>query len=510
VINRARAQHRPTLRPPGPFGRLCLLGILTSVALCTLVEARPVDELSGLVGTTWYTVSLLGQKIGYAYRTVEIDRQAEGGPVLRVIQSIETQLKLKGSDETLTVESLITSTYDANLQPLALTVRNNEFGRVRNISARVWNDSIEVSSESGGALTRETIQKPETFGTDLPLTLDIIRGDAKVGQTLSFDTFDPDLGKMDHHDITITEKRTLTDGREAYVLKSKSRRLPVEVVTVIAADGTLVSFATPSLLQLAVVEASEEDALAAAAPLVLSSEIETSVKIDDPRKIVRLKARLADSTGRRLDYIPSSARQSVELDGDAAIVTIRRMESGGARACLPITGEEFSKYFAPSDIFQIQDPAIVAKAKEIVGDETDARVAASRIREWVYRNMRKVRSEPRLISAREILDEMGGDCTEHSILCAALAAASGIPARIVTGIAYARGSFYYHAWNELYVGEWQEMDATWGEEAVDAGHIRLQAGPVSMESLARIALSAGRSLGSLQVEILDHEVGEPG
>jgi len=185
VINRARAQHRPTLRPPGPFGRLCLLGILTSVALCTLVEARPVDELSGLVGTTWYTVSLLGQKIGYAYRTVEIDRQAEGGPVLRVIQSIETQLKLKGSDETLTVESLITSTYDANLQPLALTVRNNEFGRVRNISARVWNDSIEVSSESGGALTRETIQKPETFGTDLPLTLDIIRGDAKVGQTLS-------------------------------------------------------------------------------------------------------------------------------------------------------------------------------------------------------------------------------------------------------------------------------------------------------------------------------------
>jgi transglutaminase-like putative cysteine protease len=193
----------------------------------------------------------------------------------------------------------------------------------------------------------------------------------------------------------------------------------------------------------------------------------------------------------------------VTTGDNQALLTVRRLPFEGPTATLPITGEEFAPYLTPSEISQFKDPRIVAKAREIVGDETDARKAAASIVMWVYEHMEKVSSEPRLISALEILDEMRGDCTEHAILCGALAQAAGIPARMLAGIAYARGSFYYHAWNLLYVGDWVEMDATWGELAPDAGHIRLADAALDHRSMAGLGLAAGRCLGVLQVEILD-------
>jgi len=75
---------------------------------------------------------------------------------------------------------------------------------------------------------------------------------------------------------------------------------------------------------------------------------------------------------------------------------------------------------------------------------------------------------------------------------------------MVTGIAHARGSFFYHAWNEIYVGQWVEMDPAWGENAVDAGHIRMASGPVDMSALANMALAAGRNLGALKVHVIEY------
>jgi transglutaminase-like putative cysteine protease len=57
-----------------------------------------------------------------------------------------------------------------------------------------------------------------------------------------------------------------------------------------------------------------------------------------------------------------------------------------------------------------------------------------------------------------------GDCTEHAVLLAALARASGYPARVVTGLALVQmddgPQAFGHAWAELYVsGRWTLADA---------------------------------------------------
>ncbi|MEO0422688.1 MAG: transglutaminase domain-containing protein [Pseudomonadota bacterium] len=56
-----------------------------------------------------------------------------------------------------------------------------------------------------------------------------------------------------------------------------------------------------------------------------------------------------------------------------------------------------------------------------------------------------------------------GDCTEHSVLLAALSRAQGLPARVVFGalIVAEANAAYGHAWNEVFVdGAWRLVDAT--------------------------------------------------
>jgi hypothetical protein len=43
----------------------------------------------------------------------------------------------------------------------------------------------------------------------------------------------------------------------------------------------------------------------------------------------------------------------------------------------------------------------------------------------------------------------------------------------VAGLLADRGRFYYHAWAEVYLGDWVPVDPMLGEAPADAGHVRL-------------------------------------
>jgi hypothetical protein len=86
-----------------------------------------------------------------------------------------------------------------------------------------------------------------------------------------------------------------------------------------------------------------------------------------------------------------------------------------------------------------------------------------------------------------VLQSRSGDCTEHSVLFAALARAVGIPTEQVAGVMYAQGfgGFAYHAWNRVYVGQWIEVDPTFNEgppNSVNPTHIVFAFGPLERQS----------------------------
>jgi transglutaminase-like putative cysteine protease len=80
-----------------------------------------------------------------------------------------------------------------------------------------------------------------------------------------------------------------------------------------------------------------------------------------------------------------------------------------------------------------------------------------------------------------------------------LARAAGLPAKIMVGIAYHEGAFYYHAWPAVHVGRWVEMDPTWGQPLVDATHIRITEGELANQ------LELVQTVGTLTLDVLEQE-----
>ena len=143
---------------------------------------------------------------------------------------------------------------------------------------------------------------------------------------------------------------------------------------------------------------------------------------------------------------------------------------------------------------EASNPEMKATAKKILGDEKDAWAAAKKISRWVYQN---VKSDYGYSSDRstDVLKTMRGDCTEHSLLTVSLLRASGIPAKRVDGVVYVMNednvpALYWHEWVEAYVGEWTQLDPTFGQDVADATHFG-----VGEESSAEIT----PLIGSLKV-----------
>jgi transglutaminase-like putative cysteine protease len=102
-------------------------------------------------------------------------------------------------------------------------------------------------------------------------------------------------------------------------------------------------------------------------------------------------------------------------------------------------------------------------------------------------------------SALDVWSRRAGDCNEHSVIFAALARAAGIPTRVVAGLLYADGRFFYHAWNEVHVGQWVAVDALMNQVPADPTHIRLVIGGLERQ------VQLVRVIGKLEIRVLDYE-----
>ena len=100
-------------------------------------------------------------------------------------------------------------------------------------------------------------------------------------------------------------------------------------------------------------------------------------------------------------------------------------------------------------------------------------------------------------NALQVLSTRRGDCNEHAQLYVAFARAIGLPARIATGLAYVRGKFYYHAWPEVWLGDWVAVDPTFGQFPADAAHLRFQVGGLAQQA------ELLRLVGNLKIDVLE-------
>jgi transglutaminase-like putative cysteine protease len=156
----------------------------------------------------------------------------------------------------------------------------------------------------------------------------------------------------------------------------------------------------------------------------------------------------------------------------------------------------------PNAFLQSEDKTIVQLARQAIGDANDAAEAVRRIEAFVAGHVRNKDLSVGYASAAEVASTRQGDCTEHALLAAALCRAVGIPAKVVTGLAYVqefggvKNCFGGHAWTAAYVGgQWIGLDAAFkgtGRGGYDAGHIALAVGDGEPGDFFGLATTLGR------------------
>jgi hypothetical protein len=204
--------------------------------------------------------------------------------------------------------------------------------------------------------------------------------------------------------------------------------------------------------------------------------------------------------------IPSNDNQRVQrLENGKIMVTVEPV-AAPAVATFPYKGNNKMLLDAtkPTRFLQSDNAKIINLARRAVGNTRNTAEAVKRIESFAADYIENKDLSIGYASAAEVADSRQGDCSEHAVFAAALCRAVGIPAQVVTGIAYVnefagiRDTFGGHAWVQANVGgdngKWVGLDASFkgtGRGGYDAGHIALAVGNGNPEDLLNLATTLG-------------------
>ena len=183
------------------------------------------------------------------------------------------------------------------------------------------------------------------------------------------------------------------------------------------------------------------------------------------------------------------------LDGE--VIEIRSPELTATAAYnIPYNGGAESEFLSSSILINKDDRNIISQSKNIVKSEKNSLKAVKLINQWIYENLEKIPTVS-IPTAVDVLSAKKGDCNEHAVLFAAMARSVGIPTKVVLGLVYLEGRFYYHAWNEVYLGSWVPVDSTFGQFPADATHVKLLEGDISKSP------EILRVVGKIKLEVVE-------
>ena len=484
-------------------------------AAARLAEAA----LSVPPGATYYRLELGDQQVGFASSTIDTTPTT-----IRLTDILVMRYPAAGALRRTAALSRAVLSRGLRLESLDSKFEGDP-GRFA-ASGVVSGDTtltITITSATDSTTTRLRLAHPILLPTVLPLRL-AFGGELKPGHSYASEVFDPMLLQERPVHVTVAHDSTLVVADSAGFDSTTMAWVPVrfdsvraflitqtvgDVTTKVWIDGQgrVVRAETPSgftidrtAFELAyenyrrrdTTHMTQASARPAAGSVVATTAIAAGVT-PARRPIGVLRVRLSGVTlgGFQLQ----GARQ--RLSGDTLEVrpdSGSRLTASYALPTLPARDSAFRAALAPEPLIQSEDPRVQAQARQIVGGERDPARAARLIADWVGRQVAR-QGGTGVPGAVQVLEQRRGDCNEHTVLYVALARAAGIPARTAAGLLYAGGRFYYHAWAEVYLGDWVAVDPTFGQFPADAGHVRVTAGLARQMELLRL-------IGSLKLEVL--------
>lgn len=466
---------------------------MISLSLFARLLAAEELDLRSLVGEDWYGLYMKGQKVGYAVNMFALGD--DGAATLT--EEMEFRMNMGGIRQDLHLSSRRVyspsgdlARIDSKLVALVGGSENDGTARVGPDQPRVRTESTYSAEVEGDTLVLRTNLAGQTDEARLPKPQESLRDaihqrrfvgpNAKVGDELTFTLFEPLYRReLKGTSRIIGAEERVFDGAptKVYKIKTVMEDLGIETVAYVGQDGTVFEDVTANLLTMRLEPKEVARDINYSNDVIVSNAALLDAPISNARQRAALTLRI-EGPLTAVHLFNDDRQRLVAKDGGFEFTGKRISLDGYPPARLPITDAGVAQWVESTHLVQSNHPDIVAKAKEIVGEERDALEVARRLCAWVYENVRTTYSA-QLPNALDVLRHPQGDCTEHSVLFVALARAAGLPAREAAGLFYVetpQPGFYFHQWASVWVGKWIDMDPTWNQPLADVTHIKLAEG----------------------------------
>jgi hypothetical protein len=425
----------------------------------------------------WTGVVFNGDKIGFTRR--ELRPAADAPGIWEIESEAVIRLRFLGVDKRVNLRALDRVRPDLTLA--SFHYEHEIDGSPLKVSGSADGSKLTLAIEASGSREERTLPLSEPLYPSSALSyLPVLRGLA-VGRSARFAVFEGETQQLAEaeQEVLAWELSTLFEGP---AFKLVTRLLGMETTTWLATDGR-------PMLEIAlngVLISGLEDEASARRYLVEASLNKRDSMVDF--SLLRAGPLMAPRSASRMEIVLEGMPAGFALPSDGG------QTCSGPRCVIdrtaPLAQGDPARYLkatlaAPSNLGEIRDLAV--KISGTGGSEAEK---IDRILAWMDDNIAKEAIDS--FTAIDVLRERRAECQGHAYLFAALARASGIPARIVNGIVYSaeHGGFLYHTWNEAWIAGrgWQPVDATFGQAHADATHLKLIEGEQPGDLLPLVAL----------------------
>ncbi|MFO7769432.1 MAG: transglutaminase-like domain-containing protein [bacterium] len=497
---------------------LVMVGLLVKREYLTAEPAYRPGAVRGDTTATeqWNGIYLQGRKIGYGYTR----RSSLGDSLWRVTTDQVMRITALGRSQVISTRSEATLNRDFSLRSFLVSMstddalssltapvrRRGEAATSFEAQGGVDGSKIRLVTRQGG----EREGREQTIPIDGPVYMDVgprmlLAGEGlREGRTITVPTFDPVSMRVSSTQIRVAGRDTLRiGGDEVPAWRLESEFMGLTLTSWVDSEGNEVRATAPLGIRIdteprevALEQGWDDDR---ALDLVNLAAVPAGVmKIEGARQVDSMTVRLEgiehgdfEFTFGRQELIEELVEVRVE---DTRLLADYEM---------PSRERVLRRWLEPSPFVQSDDRRIERRMRIIRGNTTSAREYVERLVGWVYGYLEKQPSAG-LPNAVEVLSRRAGDCNEHTVLFTALARAAGVPTQMNVGVVYLDGSFYYHAWPTVWVGQWVAVDPTFDQFPADATHISFLRGDLDRQ------MELLKVIGRVRIDVVSYHPGPGG
>jgi len=437
------------------------------------------DALNWVDRDDWAGIYFNNKKLGFSHSKMTVKDD-------EILINSRIYFRLKVGEVNQVTSFAQESRLDNNLKVKSFSLLQEIMGNRQKIEGVVSNGTLHY--EVNTLDYTKKYSKPFSKGDGLSSTvfLNILRGGLTVGKKGKFQIFVEPFQIMKALNYKVLKAKEMrVDGVKQKVFVIKQKYVGIESMLWVTGDGTLVRELSQNGMESRRETSKQAQNLGnesvSVSNFITLSLVKTERPVKNPDKKKRLIIQLSNLKVGKI--VPSDHRQSVleekkQKNGTYKyILDVKAETSKPVKSLkLPISTFPDNSLLKETSEIQSDHPMIRALARDLVEGKMNAWSAAKIINMWVYDNMEKTLVDS--FTALHALKERKGECQSHANLFTAIARAAGIPTRVVNGLVYSSQfkGFVYHAWSEVFVGEWRALDPTFGQQIVDATHIKLAEG----------------------------------